>query len=200
MARLQLITRHSQEWLLSCLERVDWRVEWCTVVFSHESDFCLLASYGLIRVRRRLGERNLPESIHPRQTGPNPRLDVLGLPVTIRGRIGCLYRINYSLPSAFHSLLTPFYCHFFDRKATCFSAVQSTCTYGCCDATCSLCCRTTALSSNIQLDTCWTMMMQGIPLSPYPTIPLPNCDNGYKMLGKFYCRIGTLMVICLNCG
>ena len=48
-----------------------------------------------------------------------------------------------------HNLITPCYCHFFDRKEICFSAEQRTSTYGCCDSTCSSWCTTTAQASKI---------------------------------------------------
>ena len=46
-------TRHRQVQLLWCHERVYWRVEWRSVVFSDESTFCLYASNGHTLVRRR---------------------------------------------------------------------------------------------------------------------------------------------------
>ena len=60
VARLRLTPRHGQAWLLWCRESVDWRVEWRSVVFSDDNRFCLYASDGRTRVRRRSGER------HPR--------------------------------------------------------------------------------------------------------------------------------------
>ena len=39
LARVALIPRHRQARLLWCRERVDWRVEWRSVVFSDESRF-----------------------------------------------------------------------------------------------------------------------------------------------------------------
>ena len=41
LTRLPLTPLHHQAWLLWCCERVDWRVEWQSVVFSDESRFCL---------------------------------------------------------------------------------------------------------------------------------------------------------------
>ena len=52
LARLPLTPRHRQVRLLWCRERVDWRLEWRSVVLSDESRFCLYATDGLIRVRR----------------------------------------------------------------------------------------------------------------------------------------------------
>ena len=46
LARWPLTTWHSQAWLLWCHERVDWRVEWHSAVFTDESRFCLYASDG----------------------------------------------------------------------------------------------------------------------------------------------------------
>ena len=70
LARLPLTPRHCQAWLLWCRERVDWRVEWCYVVFSDESRFCLYASDGRTHVRCRPGVHHLSECICPRHTGP----------------------------------------------------------------------------------------------------------------------------------
>ena len=44
LARLPLTPRHRQVWLPWCHERVDWRVEWHSVVFSDEYRFCLYVS------------------------------------------------------------------------------------------------------------------------------------------------------------
>ena len=41
-------------------------MEWRSVVFSDESRFCLYMSDGRTHVRRRSGERHLPECIRPR--------------------------------------------------------------------------------------------------------------------------------------
>ena len=69
-SRVALTPRHRQARLLWwCRERVDWRVERCSVVFSDESMFCLYASDGRTRVQRKPGERQLPECIRPRHTG-----------------------------------------------------------------------------------------------------------------------------------
>ena len=58
-------------------------------------------------------------------------------------------------------MLTPCYCHFFDRKVMqcTFSAGQRTSTYNYCDATCSLWCTIIALASKIPRSlTNWTRM------------------------------------------
>ena len=44
VARPSLTQRHHQVRLLWCRERVDWRVEWRSVVFSDENRFCLYVS------------------------------------------------------------------------------------------------------------------------------------------------------------
>ena len=72
MARLPLTPRHHQARLLWCRESVDWGVKWRSVLFSDESSFCLYARDGCTGVRRRLGERNLPECIRTRPTGSTP--------------------------------------------------------------------------------------------------------------------------------
>ena len=70
LARLPLTPWHRQARLLWCHERVNWRVKWCSVVFSDESRFCLYASHGCTRVQRRPGERHLLECIRPWHTSP----------------------------------------------------------------------------------------------------------------------------------
>ena len=78
LARLPFIPRHRQARLLRCRERVDWRVEWCSVVSSDESRFCLYASDGRIRVRRRPSQRHLPKCIRPRHR-PHLRFHGVGI-------------------------------------------------------------------------------------------------------------------------
>ena len=70
VARILLTVGHLQARLLWCRGRVDWRVEWRSVVFRDESRFWVYENYGGPRVQRRLGERHFPECILPRQTGP----------------------------------------------------------------------------------------------------------------------------------
>ena len=69
LTMLPLTPRHRQARLLWCRERVDWRVEWHSVVFNDDNWFCLYANDEHIRVRRRSGERHLPECIRPRHAG-----------------------------------------------------------------------------------------------------------------------------------
>ena len=78
LARLYLTPGDRQPRLLWCRKRVDWRVEWHSVVFSEENSFCLYASDRRTRVLRRLGERRLPECINPRHTGPTSGFMVWG--------------------------------------------------------------------------------------------------------------------------
>ena len=70
LVRLPLIPRNRKAGLLWCRERVDWRVEWHSVLFSKQNRFCLYASDGRTPVRRRPDERHLPECNRSRQTGP----------------------------------------------------------------------------------------------------------------------------------
>ena len=51
LTMLPLTSRHRQARLLWCRERVDWRLEWRSIVFSDESRCCLYASDGLTHVR-----------------------------------------------------------------------------------------------------------------------------------------------------
>ena len=60
-------------------KRLDWRVEWLPVVFSDESKFCLYVSDRWTRLRRRPGERHLPESIRLRNTDLAPGFRVWGI-------------------------------------------------------------------------------------------------------------------------
>ena len=70
LTRLLLTPQHCLAQLLWRHERVNWRVEWRSVVFSDESRFCLYASDGHTRVCCRPSERHLPECIHSRHIGP----------------------------------------------------------------------------------------------------------------------------------
>ena len=77
--RLPLTSRQRQARLLWCLESVEGRVEWSSIVFSDdESRFRLYASDGRTRVRPRPVERHLPECICPRHTDPTPGFMVWG--------------------------------------------------------------------------------------------------------------------------
>ena len=58
--------------------RVKWRVEWRSVVFIDESRFCLYASDGRTRVRRKPGGCHPPECIRPQRTGPTSGFMVWG--------------------------------------------------------------------------------------------------------------------------
>ena len=77
-ATTYITSRHFQAWLLWCRERVDWRVEWCSVAFSDESRFCLYVIDGLTRVRCRSAEHHLLECIRPRHRHPTSGLMVWG--------------------------------------------------------------------------------------------------------------------------
>ena len=78
LARLPLKPRLLQERLLYCRERVDWGVEWRSVVLSDESRFCLYVSDGTTCVRRKPDECHLPECIRPRHAGPTSVFTVCG--------------------------------------------------------------------------------------------------------------------------
>lgn len=78
LACVPLTPAHRRERLQWCRQRLHWRTEWQTVVFSDESRFCLGASDGRIRVRRRTGERLHPSCIRQRHTAPTPGLLVWG--------------------------------------------------------------------------------------------------------------------------
>ena len=78
VARLPLTPRHRQARLLWYRERVDWSVEWRSVVFSVNSRFCQYASDGRTRLRARPGERHIAECISPRYIGPSSGFIVCG--------------------------------------------------------------------------------------------------------------------------
>ena len=100
--------------LLWCHESVDWRVEWHSVVFSDDIRFCLYASDGRTRVRRSPGERHLPECIRPLHIDPTSGFMVLAA-------ISYNMRLHFVLlQGKLNRLLTPCYCHFFDKKVICF--------------------------------------------------------------------------------
>ena len=111
-----------------------------------------------------------------------------GPSVTTRGHVWCFCSVKYTLPATLHRLLTPCYCHLFDRKVMCFSAEQRTSTYGCCDTKCSSWCTTTSLASMIPRSLAnWTRM-------------------GYDQSGTYsfsrvchnHCRITTTGARCLG--
>jgi hypothetical protein len=72
LARLPLTPNHRRARLAWCNARVSWESEWHAVVFSDEVRFCLHASDGRVHVRRRTGERVLPDCVRPRRVGPTP--------------------------------------------------------------------------------------------------------------------------------
>ena len=78
LAGLPLTPRHCQAQLLWYRERVDWRLEWCSLVFNDESRFCLYANDGHTYVWHRPGEHHLPQCIRPRLTGPTSGFMVWG--------------------------------------------------------------------------------------------------------------------------
>ena len=90
-----------------CPKRVDWRLEWRSVIFTDESRFCLYASDGRTRVRRRPSDRHLPESIRTRHKGPTSGFMV---PRAV-SYIWCFCRVKSTVPATLHSLLTSRYCH-----------------------------------------------------------------------------------------
>ena len=118
LARLPLTPWHCQAQLLWCHERVDWRVEWHSVVSSDESRFYLYASDGRTYVELRPGELHLPECIRPRHRS-NLRLHHVGPSVTTC-HIWCFCRVKQTVPAILHRLLTSCYWHFFYRKVMCF--------------------------------------------------------------------------------
>ena len=67
LTRLLFTPRHRQAQLLWCRERVDWKVEWRSVVFSDENRFCLYVRDGNTRVQLAkwfAGKRKQPRPGH----------------------------------------------------------------------------------------------------------------------------------------
>ena len=91
-----------------------------SVVFSDEGRFCLYASDGRIRVRRRLGERILPEYIRARHTGPTSGFMVWGaISYNLQSHLVFLQgKVNSSRYNS--QVINPVLLAFFDRKVMCF--------------------------------------------------------------------------------
>ena len=111
MARLSLTPCHREARIFWRRERFDWRVEWCSVLFSDERSFCLYASDEHACVRCRSGERHLPECILPRHP-PHLRLHGVGA-IIYSSRSDLLFlqgKVNNSryMLLAFNSVLLPF--------------------------------------------------------------------------------------------
>ena len=68
---LARLPQHCDAQRVWCRERVNWRVEWRSVVFSDENRFSLYASDGRTSVQRRFGERHLRSTFfHDTQAPP----------------------------------------------------------------------------------------------------------------------------------
>ena len=117
LARLSLTPQHHQARLLWSRKRVDWRVEWRSVIFSDESRFSLYSSDRRTCVRCRSSERSerhLLKCICRRHTGSTSGFMVWRT-------------INYNsqshlvfLQGKVNRLLILCQCHFFDRKVMWF--------------------------------------------------------------------------------
>ena len=101
LARLPLTPLHRQARLLWCRERVNWRVVWHSVVFSDESKFFLFASDGRTRIRRRPGERHLPECICPLHTSPTSGFMV---PISYNSRSDLMFLHDKSKQNPLHCI------------------------------------------------------------------------------------------------
>ena len=78
LTRLPLTPQHRLAWLLWCRERVGWRVEWHSVVFSDESRFSLYARDGCTHVG--IGLMNVIfQSAFAHDTGPTSGFMVWGM-------------------------------------------------------------------------------------------------------------------------
>ena len=67
LARLPLTQSHRQAQLLWCREKVDWRVEWRSVVFCDESRFCMRVMdvnvYGVYALQNILKSKSVSRKI-----------------------------------------------------------------------------------------------------------------------------------------
>ena len=88
-----LTPRHFQARLLWSHERVDWRVEWRSVIFN-ESRFCLYASDVRTCLWHRPDKHHLLVCIRPRHTGPSSGFMVSGLSVTTHDKIWYFCRVK----------------------------------------------------------------------------------------------------------
>ena len=181
---------------LWCRERVDWRMEWRSVVFSDESRFCLYASDGHTRVRHRPGERHLPKCIRPRHTGLTSGFMVWGLSVTTLMFLQC----KENSARIIAQVLKPVLVSFFDRKVMWFSAGWRTSTYGCCDAACSwwLQLPWPARTPNLSpIEHVCDMMKRELTLSLEPVTTIVELRQWMQDRGTIYRRMtfGTFMTI-----
>ena len=120
LPRLPLTPRHREERLLWCRERVNWRVEWRSVVFSDESRVVCMRvmdvyMYGLDLVSVIFRS----EFVHDSRAAPQASW-YGGAWVTTRGHIWCFPRVKKTVPATLYRFLTPCFCQFFDREVICF--------------------------------------------------------------------------------
>ena len=88
-------------------------LQWWEYVLSHVSNVPT-------RVRRKLGEFHLQECIRPRHTGSTSGFIVWwGISYNSQSHLVSL-QVKYTVSATSHMLLTPRYCHLFDRKVMCF--------------------------------------------------------------------------------
>ena len=206
LARLPLTPWLRQARLLWCHERVDWRVEWCSVVFSDESRFCLYASNGHTRVQCRPGERYLPEWIRPRHISPTSGFMMWGGRgisynlrshlVFLQGKVKSAHYIAQVVNPVLLLFLRQEGVWFFSRTThvhirllwcNVLFVVYNNCP-GQQDSQISL------TNWNV-----WNMMKQNLLFLRSLPQPLPNCDNWCKMLGRIYRKMifGIFMTVCM---
>ena len=180
--------------------RVDWRVDWRSVVFSDERRFYMYARDRRTRLRRSPGELHFPECIRPQHTGLTSGFRVWRPSVTTHGHIWCFCVVKWTVPATLHRLLIPCYWHFFVRKMMCFSAGLTAAATQRVLRGVQLLPRPSRTPELSPIEHVWDTMKRELTLSPEPATILPNCYNGCKMLGTIYRRMtfGTFKSVCMR--
>ena len=107
------------------------------------------------------------------------------------------------MPDTLHRLLILYYYHLFDRKVMCFFSGTTNVHIRLLRPSLrgvrqlSWSARTPDLSP---IEHVWGMMKRNLLFFQSLPQPLPNCDNGCKMLGTIYRRMtfGTFMTVCMR--
>ena len=205
LARLSLIPRHRQAWLLWCRESVEWRVELRSVVFNDEGWFCLYASIARTHVRHRPNECHLLECIRLRHTGPTSGSMVWGASsYNSRSHLAFLQgEINSAryIVQVVNPVLLPFLrqegYELFSRTTHVHVRLLPLNVLFVVYTNCS---GQQELQIFRQLNTYRTWWSGNLLFLQRLPQQLPNCDNGCKMLGTFYRRMTfvTFMTFCMQ--
>ena len=173
---------------------------------------CLYARSGCTRVRRRPGERHLPECIRPRHTGPTSGFMVWGAisynsrshMVFLQGKVNCARYIAHVNPVLLPFLQQEGDVHFQqDNECPHTAAATQRALRGVQELSWPA-----RAQISRQLNTHGTWWSGNLLFLQSLSQPLPNCDNRCKMLGTIYCRVtrvttrpdscGTVPIIYLN--